>query len=178
MSRIRAAGAVLLAVHLLRVAWVTLRPRSVIWVCPSNLRPFATIRGDWAGGPRAALEGIGGELLLLAPLGVLLPLVMGQLSRRLLGTALRTTLAGVLIALGIALVQSGVPGQVVNVDAVMLNAAGVGLAHLLVYPLLRAWLRRGRAGRTGGEKEQVRVSLREEGTQAATPRAPRVGIAP
>lgn len=164
--------------HLLVVGWMTLRPRSVPWVCPTNLHPFATIRADLDGGPQAALEGIGGELLLLAPLGVLLPLAAGQLQRRLPGTALRTTLAGVLIALGLALVQTGVPGQVVNIDAIMLNAAGVGLAHVLLYPLLRSRLRRGGANGRGGRKDQMRVSLRDEGAQGPTPRAPRVGIAP
>lgn len=179
--RIRVAGLVLLAAHLLFVGWLTLRPLAVPWVAPANLHPLATIRTDLATGPRAALEGIGGGLLLLAPMGVLLPLAAGRLHRPLPGTAARTVCAGALISLGIALVQSGVPGQVVNVDSVLLNTAGVTLAQLLAFPLLRRWLR-GRGGRPPrtAPPTQVRpsVRLRDEGAQGSTPRATRVGIAP
>lgn len=175
-SRIRAAGTVLLATHLLIVGWLALRPRAVPWVSPSNLHPFATIRADLAAGPQAALEGIGGGLLLLAPLGVLLPLAAGRLHRPLLGTAARTTLAGVVLSLGMALLRSGVPGQVVNVDTVMLNAAGVLLAHLLCYPALRARLRR--PHRPVARGEGSRLELREEAPAPPAPRRPRVGIAP
>lgn len=185
----------LLAVHLMAVGWLTMRPRAVPWVAPTNLHPLATIRADLASGPHAALEGIGGGLALLAPLGVLLPLVLGRLNRPLLGTATRTVLIGVLASLGVALLQSGVPGHVVNVDSVLLNSAGVALAHLLVYLPLRARLRRNGAaadaatggvadrdkGERGDRKEYTaytRTTLREEGVQASTPRPPRVGMAP
>lgn len=200
VSRIRTAGVVLLIGHLLIVGLLTLRPRAVPWVSPANLHPFASIRADLEAGPQAALEGIGGELLLLAPLGLLLPLIGFRLHRGLLRTGAQMVLAGTLISLVLALLQTGVPGHVVNVDAAMLNAAGVPLAHLLFYPPLRAALRRtsadrsrtgagatagrradGRAGerRAGGNpKEQTRIGLREEGTQGATPRPSRVGIAP
>ncbi|WP_237320963.1 VanZ family protein [Streptomyces sp. JJ36] len=179
-SRVRAAASLLLGVHLLVVGWLMLRPRSVAWVAPANLRPFTTIRADLAAGPQAALEAIGGGLLLLAPLGVLLPLVAGRLHRPLPGTAARTVLGGVLASLALAVVRSGVPELIVDVDAVMLNAAGVALAHVLFYPLLRARLRRvvEPPPHAGRRTEEIRVELREEAPQGRTPRAPRVGIAP
>jgi hypothetical protein len=185
-SRIRATGAFLLTAHLLFVCWLTLRPRSVPWVSPSNLHPFATIRADLAGGPAAALEGIGGGLLLLAPLGVLLPLACGRLHRSLWCTATRTALAGLLISLALALLGSGVPGRVVNVDVVMLNAVGVLMAFLAVFLPLRARLRRTAAEGGGGAApagaalppEPGRLPPREETGAGATPRTPRVRIAP
>ncbi|MDJ1137999.1 VanZ family protein [Streptomyces iconiensis] len=186
--RIRVAGLLLLAAHLVLVGWLTLRPLSVPWVAPANLHPFETIRTDLAGGPRAALEGIGGGLLLLAPFGVLLPLATGRLHRPLPGTCARTVFGGAMLSVLIALVQTGVPGQVVDVDAVLLNTAGVSLTALLVFPLLRKWLRRRdhedrrRPARTvrapGGSPARARVPLRDEGAQGSTPRATRVGMAP
>ncbi|SCG05766.1 VanZ like family protein, partial [Streptomyces sp. Ncost-T6T-2b] len=55
---------------------------------------------------------------------------------------LRTVTAGALISLAIELGQTGVPGQVVDIDSLLLNTTGVVLAHLLVVPLCRARLRR------------------------------------
>lgn len=171
-SRVRAAGVVLLGAYLLTVGWFTLRPRPVPWVSPSNLQPFATIQADLAAGPIAALEGIGGGLLLLAPVGVLLPLATGRLHRARASTAVRTVSAGVLFALGFAGLRSIAPGLVVTLDEVMLNAAGITLAHLILYPPLRRRL----LGRR--RREDTRIELREEGTQGQTPRSSRVGIAP
>ncbi len=64
---------------------------------------------------------------------------------------------GALVSLGIELLQTAVPGRVVDVDQLLLNTAGVVLAHLAVVPAWRAWLRRrpepygdGRGGRPGG----------------------------
>jgi glycopeptide antibiotics resistance protein len=168
-SRVRAAGVLLLAAYCAFVGWLTLRPRSVPWVPPPNFEPFATIRAELADGPVTALTGIGGGLLLLAPLGVLLPLAAGRLHRPLPRTALRTVPAGVLLACALALAQSGIPGHVIDVDTVLLNAAGCTLAHLLLYPPLRA---------------RLRVSLRgsqapgEEKAEPGTRRSTRVGIAP
>ena len=156
-----------------------LRPRTVPWVPPSNLQPFATIRADLAAGPQAALLGIGGDLLLLAPVGVLLPLATGRLYGPRPATALRTVLMGVFLALGVAALRSGAPSRPVTADAVMLNAAGVALAHLLLYPPLRRRLLRLPAGPlplSGGDRS--RVGLAEEGTRGRTPRGSRVGIAP
>jgi len=189
--RVRVAGTALLTAYLLAVGWLAFRPLSVPWVAPANLRPLATIRADLDGGPWNALNSIGGGLLLLAPLGVLLPLAAGRLHRTLPGTLARTVFAGALTSSLIVLLQSGVPGRVVDVDAVLLNTAGVALACLLVFPPVRSWLRRraaatplreaGRIGIPGAQgppRAQSVLPRREETGQGATPRTARVGIAP
>ncbi|MCZ9340098.1 VanZ family protein, partial [Streptomyces sp. TRM76130] len=52
--RIRATGSVLLAAHLVVVAWLTLRPLDVPWVTPANLHPLAGVRAAVAlGWPEA-----------------------------------------------------------------------------------------------------------------------------
>ncbi|EST23560.1 hypothetical protein N566_25590 [Streptomycetaceae bacterium MP113-05] len=172
-ARVRAAGALLLGAHLLTVGWLTLRPRPVPWVSPSNLQPLATIHADLAAGPAAALQGIGGDLMLLAPVGVLLP-ALGHPYGPRAATALRTVLTGLFLALGVAALRSGTPSQVVTVDAVMLNTAGVALTHLLLWPRLRRSLLR----REGVRYTPPRVAPAQAGTQGHTPRGSRVGIAP
>ena len=122
--RIRAAGSVLLVAHLVFVAWFALRPLDVPWVMPANLRPLAGIRADLALGWPEAARRIGEGLALLAPLGVLLPMANGRLAVSPLGSLTRTVAAGALLSLGIELLQTGVPGQVVDVDALLLNVAG------------------------------------------------------
>lgn len=171
--RVRTAGFVLLCCHLLFVGWLTLRPLSVPWVAPANLRPFASIHADLAGGPRAALEGIGGGLALLAPLGVLLPMTVGRLTSRL-GSWARTVFAAAMISLGIELVQPTVPGQVADVDALLLNTTGVAVVHLACYPVLRSRLRAA-VRREGADR---RLRFPKDGDQGRTPRTPRVGVAP
>lgn len=174
-------GILLLVAHLLLLGWLAQRPLSVPWVAPANLRPFATIRADLAreADLAHALAGLGGELLLLAPLGVLLPLAAGRLHRSLPGTCARTVFLGALISSGKVLLQSGVPGHVVNVDSVLLNTTGVALACLLVFPPLRARLRRNAAPPSPyGAREQDALPRREETGQGPTPRAARVGMAP
>lgn len=170
--RIRATGIVLLAAHLVFVAWLTLRPLDVPWVLPANLHPFDGIRADLRlGWPEAALR-IGEGLALLAPLGVLLPLVHGRVRVSPLASLVRTVTAGALLSLGIELLQTGVPGQVVDVDSMLLNTVGVALAHVAVVPAVRARLRRrdGRRRPAGVRQEDV--------AQGLTPRITRVGIAP
>ncbi|MFJ5515780.1 VanZ family protein [Streptomyces griseoluteus] len=165
-------GAILLVAHLALVAWLTLRPLDVPWVRPANLHPLTGLRADLAlGWPDAGLR-IGAGLALLAPLGVLLPLADGRLSVSGLASLFRTAAAGALISLGIALLQTGVPGRVVDVDVLLLNTTGVLLAHLTVVPAGRAWLRRrlgadrlpeqgyghrGRRGGLGGAPEVISV---------------------
>ncbi|MCX4698324.1 VanZ family protein [Streptomyces sp. NBC_01373] len=170
--RIRVTGGVLLVAHLAFVAWFTLRPLDVPWVMPPNLHPLAGIRADaalgWQEGARRIAEG----LALLAPLGVLLPMVHGRLAVSPLASLLRTTAAGALISLGIELLQTGVPGQVVDVDSLLLNTAGVALAHATLVPAARALLRR----RT--ERVHGRSVRQEDAPQGRTPTIPRVGIAP
>lgn len=185
-SRIRAAGLLLLGAHLLFVAWLTLRPLAVPWVTPPNLQPLATIRSELATDAAAALAGFGWQLALLAPLGVLLPLATGQLHRSPAGSWLRTSLLGAVTSLAFALVQSGVPGRVANVDWVLLNSAGVSLSCLLIYPpLRRVLLRRAGGGadraphgRSGAPQEHGPTRRAEEPPAGSTRRAPRVGVAP
>ena len=166
------AGGVLLAAHLALVAWITLRPLDVPWVSAANLRPFAGIRADLALSPQEAARRIGEGLGLLAPLGVLLPMAGGKLAVSPLGSLVRTVAAGALLSMGIELLQTGVPGQVVDVDSVLLNSVGVALVHLAVVPAARSRLRR-RAER------RRRAALRQQDmTQGRTPTIPRVGIAP
>ncbi len=175
--RFRVAGSVLLLAHLLFVAWVCLRPLDdVQWVTAPNLRPLAGLRADLALGPVEAARRISSGLLLLAPLGVLLPMAGGRLRVSPFVSLLRTAAAGALLSLGIELWQTGVPGQVVDVDAVLLNTVGVVLAHLLVVPLTRARLRR------RWERTRTRVGgaapPKEETPLGSTPRISRVGVAP
>ncbi|WP_105973606.1 VanZ family protein [Streptomyces geranii] len=170
--RIRATGGVLLVAHLALVAWITLRPLDVPWQLPANLRPFAGIRADLALGWQEAARRIAEGLALLAPLGVLLPMAGGRLDASPLGSLFRTVMAGAMLSLGIELLQTGVPGQVVDVDSLLLNTIGVGLAHVAVVPAVRSWLRR-RSDR------RLRAAIRtEDATQGRTPTIPRVGIAP
>ncbi|MFF8607418.1 VanZ family protein [Streptomyces sp. NPDC015346] len=180
---VRVAGFALLLAHLLLVAWVTLRPLDVAWVMAPNLRPLAGIKADLALGPAEAARRIGEGLLLLAPLGVLLPMADGRLYVAPWASLARTVAAGALISLAVELLQTAVPGQVVDVDSLILNTAGVALAHVLVVPAGRARLRRGRDARrrrssSGTRPGRGSALLRDEGTQGATPTIPRVGIAP
>ncbi|GGY76042.1 VanZ family protein [Streptomyces nitrosporeus] len=184
----RAAGVVLLLAHLLLVGWLTLRPLDVPWVTAANLRPFDGIRADLALGPGEAVRRIGEGLVLLAPLGVLLPMAGGRVLVSPWASLARTVAAGALLSSAIELGQTGVPGQVVDVDSILLNTAGVALAHLLVVPVSRARLRRAnRAGagdpaRLTGESRAVRSEAPHEApgevSQGKTPTISRVGIAP
>ncbi|MGW6308110.1 VanZ family protein [Streptomyces niveus] len=184
--RFRVAGVILLLVHLLLVAWLTLRPLDVVWMTAANFEPLAGIKADLALGPLQAVRRIGEGLLLLAPLGVLLPMAGGKLNVSPLASLTRTMAAGAFISLGIELLQTGIPGQVVDVDSLLLNTVGVGLAHLLVVPAGRARLRRVRTGRRApGPAARPRETgvvreggLREESSQGTPPTITRVGIAP
>ncbi|MCL8011832.1 VanZ family protein [Streptomyces sp. AS02] len=169
---IRATGGVLLVAHLAFVAWLTLRPLDVPWVMPANLRPFAGIRADLALGWQEAARSLIDGLALLAPLGVLIPMAHGRLHTSPLGSLVRTVAAGALVSLGIELLQTGVPGQVVDVDSLLLNTVGVALAHAAIVPASRAWLRR-------RSRHAHRPTVpQEEPSQGRTPTIPRVGIAP
>ncbi|MFF7469682.1 VanZ family protein [Streptomyces sp. NPDC008092] len=170
--RVRVAGGVLLVAHLVFVAWLMLRPLDVPWVMPANLHPLAGIRADLALGSREAAHRIGEGLALLAPLGVLLPMTHGKLRVSPLASLISSAAAGALISTGIALLQTGVPGRVVDVDSILLNTAGVVIAHLAVVPAARARLRR------RGERQRPTALPQEEAAQGRTPTIPRVGIAP
>jgi hypothetical protein len=168
--RIRLAGLLLLGAHLLLVGCLTLRPLAVPWVEPGNLQPLATIRPDLRYGTVEALWRLGDGLLLLAPLGVLLPLASGRLHRSLAGTVARTVVVGMMVSLGIGLAQSAVPGHVINVDTMLLNTTGVALAAVFLFPPVRALLR----SRTGAPG----VLLREEAALGRTPDRAGPGMAP
>lgn len=170
--RIRATGGVLLVAHLALVAWITLRPLDVPWQLPANLRPFAGIRADLALGWQEAARHIVEGLALLAPLGVLLPMAGGRLGVSPFVSLVRTVAASAMISLGIELLQTGVPGQVVDVDSLLLNTVGVALAHVAVVPAVRSWLRR------RSDRRQRAAIRTEEAAQGRTPTIPRVGIAP
>lgn len=179
-------GSGLLAAHLLLVAWVTLRPLDVPWAASANLTPFEGIRADLAYGPLEAARRIGSSLVLLAPLGVLFPLVSGRLAPSPLAawaSLSRTVAAGALISVSIGMLQTAVPGRVVDVDAVLLNVAGVVLAHLAVVPALRARLRRS-VRRVASRPASPDLSPAPSPTpspvrsQGPTPRVARVGIGP
>ncbi|MEV5931534.1 VanZ family protein [Streptomyces sp. NPDC052079] len=170
--RIRVTGGLLLAAYLAFVAWYTLRPLDVPWVMPANLRPFDGIRADFALGWTTGLRRTGEGMALLAPLGVLLPMAGGRLCVSRLGSLIRTMTATALVSLAVEMLQTAVPGQVVDVDSLLLNTAGAALAHAAVVPAGRAWLRR-RDRRT-----PVAAVLPEEMPQGRTPTIPRVGIAP
>ncbi|MCX5331797.1 VanZ family protein [Streptomyces sp. NBC_00140] len=170
--RMRAAGVFLLVAHLAFVAWLTLRPLDVPWMTPPNLTPLAGIRADLALGWPQAARRIGEAVALLAPLGVLFPLAHGRLYVSPLASLIRSVAAGALISLGIELLQTGVPGQVVDIDSVLLNTVGVALAHAAFIPAGRAWFRR------RSRSPRRAAVLAEEPSQGRTPTIPRVGIAP
>ncbi|MCJ1677741.1 VanZ family protein [Streptomyces sp. APSN-46.1] len=166
--RLRLAGWILLAAHLLLVGWLTLRPLDVPWAAAANLTPLEGIKADLAWGPLGAARRIGEGLALLAPLGVLLPVVGGRLassSPAAWSSLARTAAAAVLFSVSIEMLQSAIPGRVVDVDSVLLSTAGVVLAHVAVVPALRARLRRSQ-----------RLSQRR--SQGPTPRITRVGVGP
>ncbi|MER6095236.1 VanZ family protein [Streptomyces sp. NPDC001728] len=179
---VRVAGFALVVAHLLLVAWLSLRPRDVAWVTPPNTIPLAGLRADLALGVPEAARLIAEGLLLLAPLGVLLPMADGRLRVSGWASLVRTTAAGALVSLAVELLQTAVPGQVVDVDSVLLNTTGVALAHLLLVPVGRSWLRRrSEAGQPvsspGTGPGRGSALLRDEGSQGATPKISRVPVA-
>ncbi|GHF49158.1 hypothetical protein GCM10018790_28660 [Kitasatospora xanthocidica] len=131
---LRSAGLAGLACHLALVLWLVLRPLPVAWVYDANLTPFASLRSSSA-------WQVFGEFLLLAPLGVLLPLAGGRLRAPWLPSFLRTTGVSALLATGLEFLSSWTPGHVLNVDHILFAVIGVGGAHLALVPGLRHLLR-------------------------------------
>ncbi|WP_326598706.1 VanZ family protein [Streptomyces sp. NBC_01803] len=134
---------VLLITYLVCVTGLALRPLEVLWVSPANLEPFATIRADIARGPAEAGRTVGAGLLRLAPLGVLLPLLGRRLGGPRFTSFRRTVFVGGMLSLALEFWQSLLPSRVADVDSIILNTAGVALAHLLCYGPLRAATARG-----------------------------------
>ncbi|MFC5719036.1 VanZ family protein [Streptomyces gamaensis] len=177
--RYRAAGRVLLVAHLLTVGWLALRPLTAPWVSAAHLEPLATIRADLALAPWEAARAIGAGVLPFAPLGVLLPWARGRLVSSPLGSLTRTVFTAAMISLVLQVVRGGVVGQVLDVDALLLNVAGVAALHLAVVPAVRAKIRRGTEGvRPGRESTGPLARRRDDGVQGVTPTIPRVRIAP
>ncbi|MFF4381970.1 VanZ family protein [Kitasatospora sp. NPDC001547] len=131
---LRLAGLAGLTGHLALVLWLVLRPLPVAWVYDANLTPLASLRSSSA-------WQVLGELLLLAPLGVLLPLAGGRLRAPWLPSFLRTTGVSALLATALEFLSSWAPGHVLNVDHILFAAAGVAVAHLALVPGLRLLLR-------------------------------------
>jgi glycopeptide antibiotics resistance protein len=153
--------------HLTAVYWFAQRSMSGPWVASGSMVPLHTVRAYLALGPGGAAEHVGGELLLLAPLGVLLPLAGGRVDASPLASFARTAFGGLMLAFGAEVVRDGVAGQVFDLDVVLLNAFGVVLAHLAVVPAARAALLRHGIGRLSR-----RGLLERTAAEPAAPLAP------
>lgn len=171
--RFRLAGFTLLVVHLTVVGWLALRPLASTWVTARDPAPLSTIRADLALSPPQALRSIGGEMLFLAPLGVLLPWVGGRLTVHWLSSLASTVTGGAMVSLSTELLRSGVASQVGEIDSVLLNTLGVAVAHVAVVPAARGRLRRRRLRR-----HQATEVAEEDGTPGSAPTFSRVGVAP
>ncbi|RJL36187.1 VanZ family protein [Bailinhaonella thermotolerans] len=101
-----------------------------------NLEPGASLRFYLdRPGVRAALLQVGGNLVLMAPLGVILPLV----AERLRGP-LRVGLVAGLLSLAAEVAQGVlVLGRAFDADDVILNTAGAVLAYFLIGRRLSRW---------------------------------------
>jgi glycopeptide antibiotics resistance protein len=141
VAKVRAVGLLLTAAYLAFVGWLLLRPHYVAWVPAPNLSPLDTIRADLRMGPEQAVRRIGEGLALLAPLGVLLPVAGGRVRTSGPASFVRTVFAALMISLSVEFTQTLVPGQLFDVDALLLNTVGVALTHLLVVPAARRRLR-------------------------------------
>ncbi|MEY9967359.1 hypothetical protein ABIA33_005429 [Streptacidiphilus sp. MAP12-16] len=147
----RRLGLLLLAVHLGLVLWAAFLPVSAAWMADTNLTPFATVHAELLAGTSHAYLEIARGLLLLAPLGVLLPLAGGRANATTLSSFFRTVFAGVLLATGLEVLQSTLTSHLLDVDDVLLAAIGIAAAHLAFVPLTRAALRhRGRSREASG----------------------------
>ncbi|MGW4803778.1 VanZ family protein, partial [Kitasatospora sp. NPDC004272] len=147
--RSRTAARLLLALHLLLLGWLSLRPVPAAWTSPPNLTPFASVHQALSLGPLAALRQLGSGMLPLAPIGVLLPLAVGSPTRSRLASFLRTTAAAALLGTALEIMEGWAPGHVLDVDDILLGTLGTALAHLLLLPPLRALERRRAAARAG-----------------------------
>ena len=105
-----------------------------------NLMPFATIRQVMERAPQQALRQLGGNLVLLAPLGFLVPALYPRFRRAGAMIALSVT-----VALGIEFIQylarvARLSLRSVDVDDAMLNIAGalVGFLVWVIWSRFRA----------------------------------------
>ncbi|KKM09446.1 hypothetical protein SY88_18965 [Clostridiales bacterium PH28_bin88] len=97
----------------------------------ANFIPFKSILGSlhhsWY---MVALRNIGGNLVLLAPFGFLLPMI-----RKDVNTLGKVVATGFLLSLSIELVQLMLPGRAADVDDLILNTLGL-LFGFLAFKLL------------------------------------------
>ncbi|MEW2223409.1 VanZ family protein [Streptomyces sp. NPDC006990] len=123
-----AFGALVLFAALLSRA--TLQPsQAAESLTHTNLRPGASIR-DYLEQPEvfAVVQQLGGNILLGAPFGVLLPVMAPQLRG-----FLKVTLCTAVVMLLVETVQGvWVTGRAFDVDDVLLNATGALLGYVLV----------------------------------------------
>ncbi|MEV6974352.1 VanZ family protein [Kitasatospora sp. NPDC093806] len=132
---LRMVGLLGLTLHLALVGWLVLRPLPVAWVYDANLTPLGSLRSSSAGQ-------VLGEIFLLAPLAVLLPLAGGRLRASWFLSFLRTTGASALLATALEFLSSWTPGHVLNVDHILLAVVGVAVTHLALVPAGRSLLLR------------------------------------
>lgn len=149
-----------LAVHLLLVVWTVLRPLPVAWVDDANLTPLASLRSSSA-------WQVLGELLVLAPLGVLVPLAGGRVRAAWLPSFLRTAGVSALLATALEFLSSWTPGHVLNVDHILLALVGAGVTHLALVPAGRSLL----AGRSAGRRARGGAGRRSADGQRGEGRA-------
>lgn len=139
---VRILGVLLAAGYLTFITWYALRPLSVPWVYGTNVRPLATIERLVLADPMQATRTIGAGLVELAPLGMLFPMISGKLTVSTVGSLIRTVFLSAAVSFTLECLQTGVQGQVFDVDSLLLNTVGVALAYLAVVPGARARLRR------------------------------------
>lgn len=143
---LRSAGLTMLVLYFLLLGWLTLRQPPAGWSYDSNLTPFASVHRALATGGAAGLRQVLSSLVVLAPLGVLLPLAQGRLRQAWLPSFLHTLGINALLATAMEVVRTGLTSHLLNVDDILLGTIGAAAAHLLVVPVgrvrLRAWLAR------------------------------------
>lgn len=143
---LRSAGLTMLVLYFLLLGWLALRQPPAGWSYDSNLTPFASVHRALATGGAAGLRQVLSSLVVLAPLGVLLPLAQGRLRQAWLPSFLHTLGINALLATAMEVVRTGLTSHLLNVDDILLGTIGAAAAHLLVVPVgrvrLRAWLAR------------------------------------
>jgi len=136
-SPVRTAASVLLALYLVLLAGLTLRPVSedTNQSLRVNLRPFATIGAAITLGPGSfSFRVLVGNLIAFVPLGILAPLVRRHTSAVfvvLVGIGLSATIELAQLAISLAL---GHGYRSADIDDVIVNTAGTlaGLALVLM----------------------------------------------
>jgi hypothetical protein len=167
---LRTGVRIVLAVYLLVLAWLSLRPLPVSWTYPPNLTPFASVHQALRLGGVTALRQVASGLLPLAPFGVLFPLAGGRLGSTWLPSLLRTAGGAALLATALEILEGWAPGHVSNVDDILLGTLGAILCHLAVVPAVRIALLRRTADRPRTAGPLLRAPSAPAG--AATPGRP------